>query len=65
MKFKICNFFKNFNRLTGFSPFYGKSYNEILSKNRKCEIQYDVEGMDKRLSKECTQLFIFLKINII
>ena len=29
--------------LTGYSPFYGKSYNEILQKNKKCEINFDFE----------------------
>ena len=32
-----------FFRLTGCSPFYGKNYNEILSKNRKCDINYNFQ----------------------
>ena len=31
-------------RLTGSSPFYGKTYNEILQKNKKCEIKFNFEG---------------------
>lgn len=34
----------NFFRLTGMSPFHGKSYNEILIKNKNCEIKFNIKA---------------------
>ncbi|KAL4485766.1 hypothetical protein ABPG72_012306 [Tetrahymena utriculariae] len=42
--------------LTGCSPFYGKSYNEILSKNKNCQISYDFNELGVKVSQEATEL---------
>lgn len=34
--------------LSGASPFYGDSYNEILLKNKKCEVSYDFEDCEQK-----------------
>ncbi len=34
----------DFIRLTGMSPFHGKSYNEILIKNKNCEIKFNIKA---------------------
>lgn len=39
-------------RLTGTSPFYGKTYNEILTKNRKCDIIFDFSFLGYKISEE-------------
>jgi serine/threonine protein kinase len=42
--------------LTGGSPFYGKSYNEILHKNKKCEIRFDFAERGKKISPPAVDL---------
>lgn len=37
--------------LTGGSPFYGKSYNEILWKNKVCDIKFDFNNTNSRASE--------------
>lgn len=34
--------------LTGTSPFYGESYNEILIKNKACDVSYDFSDLDTK-----------------
>lgn len=38
------------NRLTGGSPFYSESYNEILWKNKNCEINFNFREFGHRIS---------------
>jgi len=33
--------------LTGISPFYGKTYNEVITKNKECKIDFDKEYWGK------------------
>jgi len=42
--------------LTGGSPFYGKSYNEILWKNKVCEISFDFQELGHRVSESAIDL---------
>jgi serine/threonine protein kinase len=42
--------------LTGCSPFYGKSYNEILMKNKKCKISFDFTEFKAKPSPPATDL---------
>jgi len=42
--------------LTGGSPFYGKSYNEILHKNKKCEIRFDFVERGRKISEQAIDL---------
>lgn len=44
--------------MTGGSPFYGKSYNEILWKNKVCEISFEFKEKDKglKVSESATDL---------
>lgn len=41
--------------LTGSSPFYGASYNEILIKNKNCDVSYDFSDIDPKPSAACTE----------
>ncbi len=50
-----------FFRLTGASPFYGKTYNEILMKNIKCQVNYNFKEMNVKLTDDCK--YFFLKIS--
>lgn len=43
--------------LTGCSPFYGKSYNEILSKNKHCIVNYSFQEINLKLSENGNSLF--------
>ena len=45
-----------FVSLTGCSPFYGKSYNEILLKNKTCKISFDFSQLGVRVSQEGNNL---------
>lgn len=42
--------------LTGCSPFYGKSYNEILVKNKKCRISFDFSKFKHKPSQSAVDL---------
>jgi len=42
--------------LTGGSPFYGKSYNEILIKNKYCEIKFNFKESDYQISNAAIDL---------
>lgn len=37
-------------RLTGGSPFHGKSYNEILIKNKNCDIRFNFKEGGHQIS---------------
>jgi len=37
-------------RLTGGSPFHGKSYNEILWKNKNCDIKFNFRDYGHKIS---------------
>lgn len=37
-------------RLTGYAPFFGDSYDEILEKNKKCKICFDFHRIGLKLS---------------
>lgn len=43
--------------LTGYSPFKGKSYDEIVVKNYNCDISFDFpDEIKRRISSECLDL---------
>ena len=42
--------------LTGYSPFFGDSYAEILEKNKKCKICFEFERINVKLSTETLDL---------
>jgi serine/threonine protein kinase len=42
--------------LTGGSPFHGKSYNEILWKNKNCEIKFNFKDYGHKISEAATDL---------
>jgi len=42
--------------LSGSSPFHGKTYNEILLKNKNCEIRFNFKEMGLRLSEQAIDL---------
>ena len=44
------------NRLTGCSPFYGETYNEILTKNRVCEVNFELEELKVKVSSTAIDL---------
>ena len=44
--------------LTGYSPFYGQSYNEILEKNKKCDIKFEFDKDTNHISELGFYLFL-------
>lgn len=42
--------------LTGCSPFYGDTYNEILVKNKKCQVNYELEELKVKVSEDAIDL---------
>ena len=53
-------------RLSGASPFYGKTYNEILMKNIKCQVSYDFKEMGNvKVSEDGNITFFFFLIMIL
>lgn len=48
--------------LTGCSPFYGKNYQEILSRNRKCDVSYSFSEKLKIKLSENGILTFYLSI---
>ena len=49
-------------RLSGASPFYGKTYNEILMKNIKCQVNFDFKEMNVKVSEDGKALIFIYKI---
>lgn len=43
-------------RLTGGSPFHGKSYNEILIKNKHCEVKFNLKELGYEISNSAIDL---------
>src|SRR5690242_9116488 len=54
-----------FSSLTGGSPFYGRSYNEILWKNKVCEVKFDFKGTNIKVSDpgNITLLYILIRFS--
>lgn len=42
--------------LTGCSPFYGKNYDDILRKNKDCNINYNLSELNVKVSDEALEL---------
>eukprot|EP00331_Platyophrya_macrostoma_P013682 CAMPEP_0176415868 /NCGR_PEP_ID=MMETSP0127-20121128/6037_1 /TAXON_ID=938130 /ORGANISM="Platyophrya macrostoma, Strain WH" /LENGTH=596 /DNA_ID=CAMNT_0017795895 /DNA_START=34 /DNA_END=1824 /DNA_ORIENTATION=- len=42
--------------LTGMSPFHGKSYNEILMKNKNCAINFNIKDLGRGVSEQAIDL---------
>jgi serine/threonine protein kinase len=42
--------------LTGCSPFYGETYNEILVKNKQCKVNYELEELKVKVSDSAIDL---------
>ena len=49
-----------FFRLTGCSPFYGKTYDEILQLNKKCNINFDFKEINFSFTDKGTFLLIIM-----
>lgn len=46
--------------LSGCSPFFGKSYNEILKKNKKCRVDFNLKNFGPNVCEEGNIFDIFL-----
>ena len=54
--FTFCKFHLFSFRLTGYAPFYGDSIEEILAKNKECDIFFEFESIGIKTSSEALDL---------